>query len=244
VKQLAIQQAMFDQYLYLTLNVLTLLLPLLLSFDSRVAFYKRWRYLLPSLLLTAVVFLVWDAWFTSRGVWGFNPDYLSGIYLGILPIEEVLFFFTVPYACVFIYACVQVYIPRDIFGRREGSISKAIFLFTLFLGAIHYARIYTSVTFLALAMLVFILRWVLRVKWLGHFYLAFIICLVPFFIVNGVLTGTGLPSPVVWYNPHEIIGIRIGTVPLEDAFYGMLLIMGNVAGLEWLQNKSVKKSKT
>jgi lycopene cyclase domain-containing protein len=224
-------------YLYLSLNLLTLLLPLALSFDKKVAFYRRWKYLFPVMAGVALFFIVWDMWFTSMGVWGFNPRYLSGIYLYNLPIEEVLFFFTVPYACVFIYECVKAYMPLHLFGNRAGQISKAIFLFTLFVGAVQYEKWYTSVTFLLTAAAVVGVRWGIKAPWLGRFYVAWLICLIPFFLVNGILTGSGIAEPVVWYRSSEIIGIRLGSIPFEDAFYGMLLVLLNVAGMEWRMDR-------
>lgn len=58
-----------------------------------------------------------------------------------------------------------------------------------------------------------------------------------FFIVNGILTGSWIDEPVVWYNDSENLGIRIGTIPFEDAFYGFLLIALVIDLYRYLQNK-------
>ncbi|HET9486859.1 MAG TPA: lycopene cyclase domain-containing protein, partial [Chryseosolibacter sp.] len=60
---------------------------------------------------------------------------------------------------------------------------------------------------------------------MGRFYFAFGVILIPFFIVNGILTGSFIDEPVVWYNNTENLGIRLGTVPLEDVVYGMLMLL-------------------
>ena len=82
--------------LYFILLTASGAVPLLLSFDKRLQFYKQWKYVFPSILLVALVYIVFDVNFTNRGIWGFNPEYLSGIYLFSLPLEEILFFVVIP----------------------------------------------------------------------------------------------------------------------------------------------------
>ena len=72
---------------------------------------------------------------------------------------------------------------------------------------------------------------------LGRFFLTYLILIVPFFICNGILTGTGLAEPVVLYNNAENLGIRILTLPIEDIFYGMLLILLNTVIYESVLHK-------
>jgi lycopene cyclase domain-containing protein len=83
--------------------------PLALSFDKKVAYYKRLRHLIIPIVLVSGLFLIWDQWFTEKGVWGFTLVHTAGLYLGRLPLEEVLFFVIVPYNCMFIFEVIGAY---------------------------------------------------------------------------------------------------------------------------------------
>ncbi len=208
--------------LYLILDLLILAGPLALSFDRKVAFHRKWRFLWKGILVNMLIFIPWDIAFTSLGVWGFNEEYLIGITLWRLPIEEYLFFLVVPYACVFIYACLEVYFPTDRLFRWRKWIIGALLCLLAFLYLKYTGHIYTSVSTLYLSFVLLILLIFGRTDFFGRFFLAYLITLVPFAIFNGVLTA----MPVVWYNDLENMGIRLGSIPLDDLIYnmGMLLI--------------------
>jgi len=71
---------------------------------------------------------------------------------------------------------------------------------------------------------------------IGMMLISYSVVLIPFLIVNGLLTSI----PVVIYNNEENLGFRIFTIPFEDIFYGMLLFMMNIYGYEKLKLKSKK----
>ena len=217
------------RYPYLFLNIGTILFPFLLSFDKKVAFWRSWKALSLPMLGTAIVFLIWDAIFTHWGVWGFNPDYLVGIYFLKMPIEEWMFFFTVPYACVFIYACLNAYIKKDILGPYADKITYAILGLATVALVLNYDKAYTSWTAIGLMVWLGTLWFIQRPAWLGRFYLAWLVSMIPFALVNGILTAL----PVVWYNDLENVNLaRLGTIPWEDPFYGMLLLLMNISLFE------------
>jgi len=229
------------KFLYLSLNILTIALPFLLSFDKKVGFYKRWHFLFPSIIIVAAIFIIWDIIFTSVGIWGFNEQYLVGFTLVNLPIEEWLFFITIPYASVFIYDCLKYYFPNLKISDPGNIIAVFLGIILILFAILNLGKHYTYVTFITLAFILLLLV-ITKSDYLGRFFLTYLIILFPFFIVDGLLTGSWISEPVVWYNDNFNLDLRILTIPIEDAFYGMLLILGNIALYEHLQTSSKEKA--
>jgi lycopene cyclase domain-containing protein len=220
---------------YLLINFLTIFFPVVLSFDKRVAFYRSWKYIFPGLFITGLIFLLWDYLFTVLDVWSFNPDYVTGLYILNLPVEEILFFITVPFACIFIYACLNYYVRKDLLHTLSRPISLVLILLCAVSLVLFYERVYTLITFGLLLTILVYAEFVRKVN-LGRFYLAYIVSLIPFYIVNGILTSI----PVVMYNDAENMDFRVGTIPFEDHFYSMSMLLMNILLFEYFKKRSGK----
>lgn len=226
---------MNPHYTYLLLDLLSILFPLVLSFDKKVAFYKHWKYLLPAILVNGLLFVLWDMYFTKHGVWSFNPEYTCGLYIFNLPVEEVLFFAVVPYSCAFIYECLNAYIPKEIVTRPK-LINIIVLVLSLASCVLFYDRIYTIVNAGICFLVVFIAAFVYKMRNMGRFYLAFFVALIPFLIFDGIITGL----PIVWYNDEENMAIRFFSIPVEDFFYCLSLLLNTVLIMDYFKiRKSV-----
>src|SRR5688572_187164 len=146
-----------QKYLYLTVDLVTILFPFLFSFYSKANFSKKWKYLWVAILIPGTIFIIWDEWFTQLGVWGFNQKYLSGLYIGSLPLEEILFFICIPYACVFTYETSSYLFKKDYFKSSQKPISIGLILGCTLVGILNTDKWYTGTTFIALAIFLFAL---------------------------------------------------------------------------------------
>ena len=227
---------MNTHYTYLLILAASLAGPLILSFDKKVAFYKNWRYFFSALSLPVTLYIIWDFYFTAKGVWSFNANYITGVKILNLPVEEVLFFFVVPYCCVFIYECIKTYFPHLKNKQAADVILMCIGLLLWMAGIIFYKKYYTSWTFIMNAVfiaLLYLYRDYFKRFDAAYFLVSYCIMLIPFLVVNGFLTAI----PVVRYNEAENLGIRIRTIPFEDIFYGMLLILMTIVIYEKLKEE-------
>lgn len=227
-----------SQYLYWYIHAFTFIPVFFLSFDKRVHYYKEWKYLWKAMLFVGIIFIVWDMMKTYLGVWGFNPKYISGVFVGNLPIEECFFFLTVPFASVFIYECLNYYFPKDFFLRIERQLTYFLIIVFFITGIFSWNITYSCTTYLVAA---FYLLWhvlyVKNPKIRSRFYLAYLVTWLPFVFVDGVLTGGYQQEPIILYNPEEFLGFRVTSLPFEDSIYLIPLFLGIITIFEAERSK-------
>jgi len=257
--------------LYLVVNLVVIGIPMALSWHPDSRFVDQWRSFWPACLSVMAFFVIWDVIFTANGIWGFEEAYLIGLSLAGLPIEEWLFFVTVPYACVFTYYVLGVKGgthgvhgtvpksgetsarsgPADVSSDSQTArwVSGGITLLCLMLAVMFWGAWYTTTTALFCSIFGIVL-WIKRPVWQGLFLKTFLILMIPFLLTNGVLTGLtfwiypilntdpgSVVDQIVWYDNAHNMGIRLFSIPLDDFFYGFLLIGMNVFLFEALRSK-------
>ena len=159
--------SMDPRYTYLLINLGSILVPFIASFEPRLRFYRQWKALLPALLITLVFFIVWDHYLAAWDVWGFNPKYVLGIYWWGCRWKNGFFFITIPYSCLFIYASLNYLLPREPFSRHARNITGAWVVILLFVAALGYDRLYTGIK-LTLTAVLLAYAWYRDYAWMGN----------------------------------------------------------------------------
>jgi lycopene cyclase domain-containing protein len=240
-------------YYYLLVDLLCLSGPFLLSFQKRLPFFKYWKALFAGTIAMMLVYVPWDIYFTANGIWGFNSNYITGAHLGNLPIEEWLFFICIPYACIFSYECIRYFFPRQPLKNSSVYISGIYIAFCLIFIATKFGHWYTNSAAIVSIILLVYHSFIKRSDFMGYFHLSWWILLIPFYIANGVLTGLDfykypfinlhpekISDQIVWYNNEHNLGIRIWSVPLDDFFYGMAMVLLALTVYEKLVKRQTK----
>jgi len=209
---------------YLFILIAITAVTLIVSYNGKSEFYKNQKYILPAILLTAIVFVLWDISFTNARVWGFYSENTIGLNLKGLPIEEWLFFLIIPFASIFVYEFLKVKLAKHEYANHFLVVSL---LLLLGFGAISYFFRYQSFTFLtSLFSAVYLGYTVFRNQFKQHitkFYFCYFVTIIPYIFIESALNSI----PVIEYNASYIVGIKIINTPIERfAYYFLMLLMG------------------
>lgn len=219
---------------YLLLLLVYLIIPVILSTQKKVRFVFRLRYLLPAAIFAGAIFVMWDMRFTELGIWSFNADYLTGIELMKVPVEEWLSFLIIPLSSVYIYEWLKIRLENFEQPNAFVVVSLVIFAVTGILAYVFRKNVFSFFTFFLTA--IYLGYTVFRNRFKKHytkFYLAFIISLIPFLIVSGILNI----MPVIIYNTDHIIGVGLFGVPVEKIAYLFMLMLINITIYEYLNER-------
>ena len=206
-----------NSFLYLILMILSISYPLLNSFESKIYFVKKWKLLFPSIGIMMLVFIPWDIWFTKLGVWSFSDNFIIGYKLFYLPIEEWLFFIFIPFCCVFIHEVLLYYFPIN----KLCFSSKITLFFSLilfFMSFLFFDKLYTCCVSFITSCLMLVISFKKK-TFINNLIRTYLVSLIPFLLVNGILTGS-FNNPVVLYNSSAIINVRL----FKYTFRGFFLL--------------------
>jgi lycopene cyclase domain-containing protein len=226
-----------SKFLYLSINILSVIFPLIFSFYKHFKFIKYFSKLISSFLIVGAFYIIWDIYFTQTAVWGFNTTYCIGLNFCGMPLEEYLFFICIPYASIFLHYVITTY-KKD--WKLPASLSYQLAVGFITLGLviafINYSKAYTFFNFIVFAISIFLALRFNR-ECLQKYFISYLIILLPFIIVNGILTGSFIDNPIVWYNNNENLGLRFFTIPVEDFAYAFSLLLLNLLVFEYFTKK-------
>lgn len=176
-----------------------------------------------AMLVTSFPFLLWDSEAVNIGTWEFNREYITGVMVGNLPVEEVMFFFVAPFSSLVFYDYFAGKLGSPQRGRSDlGLLAPVPAL--LGLAGITWSHSYTGpdAVFATVAMVMLALYdgdlGKSKVLW-GFLAVSYI----PFMIFDHFLTSL----PIVEYGRGSILGPRVFSIPLEDFLYSFSLLTIN-----------------
>jgi len=223
-------------YTYILIDLGLLIFSGLLFSLKDLNFAKNSKFLILSVLINVFVFSVPTEFLTQLKVIVFNPPYLTGLTLWELPAEELLLYFLLPGAGLAVYSFLNVHYPDNTpekYSLAVSNIMLGVCIAMLYFG---HQKLYTVFTFaLLMAFLVFI-EYVGKIRFMYRFYRAYLVSLILFYLVYGVLTSV----PVLQYNSAETLNFNLFHIPFESHFYFMAMLLLSVYLFELFKSRAAR----
>lgn len=223
-----------QNYTYLLILLAIAIAALVFGFRKKTGFRHNIRYLIPAILFSGIIFILWDYRFIQYNLWEFNPSYILGIHLSGVPLEEWLYYLIIPMVSVYVYELVKQ--KQVKIGKPNTYVAISMVLVILFALTAYFGRhkLYTFFTFFLLAIYFGYTTFRNRFKqYMKDFYLAFMVLLLPVFLFYVILTAL----PILIHDPEFTLGLFIYTVPVEDLARFFLMFLINVTIYEYLKNQ-------
>lgn len=219
-------------YIFLYLNLFLFIIPIFLSSQKKIDLRSL---LLPSFIVT-LIFSETGVFFAGQKVWSFNPDYLLGLNYRQLPLEMYLFYFTSSFSGLGIYQYLNVKFPNNDLQKYGLACSNLLLGITVAMLFFAYTKWYSVTTFTLLFLLLLYIEYRNQLRFMYKFYRAFVICLIPFYISYGILCNL----PIISYQAKETVDLNLFSIPFENHFYMMGMLLLGVYLMELIKSRYAK----
>ena len=224
----------FKNFVTLILLLIVAFIPLLFRTASKTRIFPKLKYFIPAIIFSSAVFIIWDNRFAQIGIWNYNPEFFSGKEIFSLPWEKWLYYVVVSWVSLFVYEWVKIkfsYLKIDNISLAISLALLVVFGLTAFFSR---QKIYTFFTFFLLAIYFGYTFFRNRFKsHFTHFYITFLILLIPFFILSVIL----VKLPAISYHSEHTLQVQLLQIPVEKLAGLFLLLFINITITEYLAER-------
>lgn len=222
-------------YIFLSILILIVIAPAYYAITGKYDFRNKLRYGMPAIFITGFMFLLWDIRFTEVGIWSYDTDFTIGIFHKSLPIEQWLVYLVFPVTALLVYEIMKTRFRTLDLNTVFTAVALLLVIVLAVFAYLFRVRIYTFFSFLFTT--IYLAYTIFRKQFkpnLTYFFLTYLIILIPYFILNWILTW----NLAIEYHQEQVLNVWIGMIPIENFVYLFLLLLINITVYEYL---SVKK---
>lgn len=223
----------FQNFWYLLILFALAGLTMFLFLKKTIVFIMEIKYMLPAIIFSSAIFILFNKRLLETGIVEFNPNYLIGKNLFNLPVEEWLFLLVISFFSFSVYLLVADRFAN--FEKHKPFVAISAVLL-VFLGFEAWTSREKLVPFFIFFLLVIYFGYTLfrnRFKiHLAKFFISYLIVAIPFLAIKAILNSL----PVVTYNNEYILGLRLFNMPIEEFAYLFLLMLINITIFEYLRD--------
>jgi lycopene cyclase domain-containing protein len=206
--------------------------------------WPTWLVIVGHIVVAVLYTTPWDNYLVATRVWWYEPELVSGIIIGWVPIEEYIFFVlqTLMTSLWLIWLAKRLRMPSAPFDPTAPSARRARWGFTAFFGVLWFASLILLIsrwrpgTYLALELTWALLPILLQVAFGGDILWRYrnlaLAALIPawLYLSAADFLAIGLGTWII--APDQSVGINVGHLPIEEIIFflvtNMLVVFGTI----------------
>ncbi|GAB1463503.1 lycopene cyclase domain-containing protein [Pedobacter sp.] len=221
------------KFVFLALALAPLLLPLIFQVNKKIYSNGSFKPAVGAALISAIIFsviAVLQHWFQVT-------SYKTGLNLGIsikeVPVELYILNFSFAFAALSIYQYLNVKFPNNNLQRYSLALSNLLLGLCVAFLFFAYTKWYTLFTFATLLVVLFLIEYVGKLRFMYKAYRAFLVSLVPFYVVYGIVFW----SELFVVAPSQLSGMHIAKIPIETHFVVLAMLLLAIYMFEFFKSK-------
>lgn len=226
----------FQNYWYLLMLLVLAGVTVFLFLKKTIVFITEIKYMLPAIIFSGAIFILFDNRLLETGIIEFNQNYLFGKSIYNLPIEEWLYLLIMSLFTFSIYLLVSAKFEN--FEKTNLFVPISVLLLVGISYIAWTTRDKLIPFFISFLLAIYFAYTLFRKRFYPHlakFYISFLVSVVPFLIIRAFVNSI----PVIIYSSEYIFGIRLFNMPIEEFGYLFLLMLINFTIFEYLRNNQL-----
>ncbi|MNK78829.1 hypothetical protein D3C87_984770 [compost metagenome] len=221
------------KFTFLLLALALFVLPLVFHFDKKIFKDDNFRSALGASLIAAIIFSTVTVVLQLLGIIGFDANSTVGVVFKDIPLEHYLLNFSFSFTGISMYQYINIKFPKNDLQKYSLALSNLLLglcVAFLFFG---YPKWYTLLTFATLFILLFLIEYVGKLRFMYRAYRAFSLMLIPFYLVYGILFW----SDTLVIANNQVTGMYIAKIPIETHFIALSMLLVSIYMFEFFKSK-------
>lgn len=223
------------KFAFLLLALGLLVLPLIFNLDKKI--FKQGNFIpaLGASLISAIIFSTLTIVLQLLGVLIYKESNTVGVAFKDIPLEQYILNFTFSFASVALYQYLNNKFPNNNLQRYSLALSNLLLGLCVAFLFFAYSKWYTLSTFATLFILLFIIEYVGKLRFMYKAYRTFVIMLIPFYLVYGILFWNG----ILKISENAVSKMYVAKIPVENHFMMLSILLVSIYMFEFFKSKRI-----
>lgn len=221
------------KFVFLILALVPLLLPLVFQINKQIFKSGNLRTAFGASLVATILFSAITVVLYLLGLVSYEIEKTLSVSFKDVPVEQYLLYFSLNFTGISLYLYLNLLFPKN--DLQKYSLAFSNFLLGLCVAFLFfgYPKWYTMLTFATLLLVLLLIEYVGKLRFMYRAYRAFAFMCLPLLIVYSILVWNG----TILNAADAISGLQVAKVPVETLFMYLSSLLVSIYMFEFFKSK-------